>query len=57
MSDGTKSNTSKSIGGQIPVDLYWKFKQAQVDRHETATQALVNAIQLYLDVVKGGDEQ
>ena len=54
MSDGTKSNTSKSVGGQIPIDLYWAFKQAQVDRHESATQALENAIRLYVNIMPEG---
>ena len=57
MSDGTKRNTSKSIGGQIPEDLYWEFKEAQVNRHETATQALVNAIRLYVDIKKEGADK
>ena len=40
----------RSIGGSIPADLYWKFKEAQAARHESATKALENAIRLYVDV-------
>lgn len=40
---------TKTIGGAIPVELFWEFKKAQAARHENATQALEHAIQLYLD--------
>ena len=39
----------RSIGGSIPADLYWKFKEAQAARHESATKALEIAIRLYLE--------
>ena len=42
---------TKSVGGQIPTDLFWRFKQTHVERHETATEALMHAIQLYIDAV------
>lgn len=45
----------RSIGGFIPADLYWKFKEAQASRHESATKALEVAIRLYLDAIP--DEQ
>jgi hypothetical protein len=41
----------RSIGGSIPEDLYWEFKQAQVARRESTTKALEVAIRLYLDAV------
>lgn len=41
----------RSIGGSIPADLYWKFKEAQASRHESATKALEIAIRLYVDAV------
>jgi len=56
MSEGTKTKPSKAVGGQIPIELYWEFKEAQVVRHESATQALEHAIRLYNDILKGGDE-
>ena len=52
MCDSAKDNTTKAVGGQIPIELYWEFKQAQVDRHESATQALENAIRVYIDIAK-----
>ena len=42
---------TKSVGGQIPVDLFWRFKQTYAERHENATEALTHAIQLYIDAV------
>lgn len=41
---------TRSVGAQIPEDLYWKFVQARADRHETAAKALEIAIMLYLDL-------
>ena len=38
---------TRSVGAQIPEDLYWKFVQARADRHETAAKALEIAIMLY----------
>ena len=52
---------TKNIGGPIPEELYWQFKQVQSSRKESATQALINAIRLYneIDTMKGvnQDEQ
>jgi hypothetical protein len=49
----TREDT-KSIGGSIPAELYWDFKKIQAQRKESATQALENAVRLYveLDVVE-----
>lgn len=41
----------KSIGGSIPAQLYWQFKEVQASRHESATKALENAIRLYIETV------
>lgn len=48
MSSKEKPNV-KTVGGSIPEDLYWAFKKAQADRHENSTQALENAIRVYLE--------
>ena len=40
----------RSIGAQVPEQLYWQFVQARVDRHESATKALETAILLYLEI-------
>ena len=42
---------TKNVGGAIPEELYWRFKAAQVARHESSTKALEIAIQLYLDTI------
>lgn len=42
---------TKSVGGQIPTELFWRFKQTHAERHENATEALTHAIQLYIDAV------
>ena len=42
---------TKTVGGPIPVDLYWSFKRTQAERKESATQALENAIRLYVDLI------
>lgn len=43
-------NETKSVGGAIPAELYWLFKKIQVTRKESATQALENAIRLYVEI-------
>lgn len=48
--------SNKNIGGAIPEDLYWKFKAAQVARHESSTKALENAIRLYVDAEPEDEE-
>lgn len=40
----------KTVGGAIPPELYWEFKRVQAERKETATQALENAIRLYVEI-------
>lgn len=46
----TKKET-KTVGGSIDVDIYWKFKMAAADRQESMQQALSHAILLYIDCV------
>ncbi len=41
---------TKFVGGQISQDLYWRFKQVYTQRKESATEALTNAILLYLEL-------
>lgn len=41
---------TKTVGGAIPSELYWKFKKIQAERKESATQALENAIRLYVEL-------
>ena len=42
---------TKSVGGKIPEELFWKFKETYTRRRETATEALINAIRLYNDEI------
>lgn len=48
---------TRSVGAQIPEELYWKFVQTRADRHETAAKALEVAIMLYLDLVPDKNEE
>lgn len=48
---------TRSVGAQIPEDLYWKFVQVRADRHESAAKALEIAIMLYLDLVPDKNEE
>jgi len=50
------SNETKTVGGQIPVDLFWQFKTTYSGRHENAVTALIHAINLYIDAVPENDE-
>lgn len=49
--NGNKEET-KTVGGAIPSELYWHFKKIQAERKESATQALENAIRLYVEITK-----
>ena len=41
------------VGGEkVPKDLYRRYKQAYTQRKETATEALSNALQLYLEITQ-----
>lgn len=49
--------TEKFIGGKVSPELYWRFKQAYTQRKESATEALNHAINLYLEISGGEEEQ
>lgn len=46
----TSKEVTKTVGGPIPSELYWRFKKTQAERKESATQALENAIRLYVEI-------
>lgn len=48
-----EKSKARSVGGYIPEDLYWEFKQVQAARHESTTKALEVAIRLYVDAIPG----
>ena len=45
-----QTDNKKSVGGKIPEALFWQFKETYAKRRESATEALENAIRLYIDV-------
>lgn len=45
-----QADSKKSVGGKIPEALFWQFKETYAKRRESATEALENAIRLYIDV-------
>ena len=45
-----QTDNKKSVGGKISEILFWQFKEAYTKRRESATEALENAIRLYIDV-------
>ncbi len=45
-----QTDNKKSVGGKIPEILFWQFKETYTKRRESATEALENAIRLYIDV-------
>lgn len=40
----------RSVGAQIPEDLYWRFVKVRAERHESASKALEIAIMLYVEL-------
>jgi len=46
----TPKDETKTVGGAVPAELYWRFKKVQAERKESATQALENAIRLYVEL-------
>lgn len=40
---------TKSVGGKIPIELFWQFKENYTKRRESAAEALEHAIRLYND--------
>lgn len=53
----TPIEETKSVGGKIPEELFWKFKETYTRRRETATEALIHAIRLYNDAVDEGNNR
>lgn len=53
----TPIEETKSVGGKIPEELFWKFKETYTKRRETATEALINAIRLYNDAEDENDKR
>ena len=51
-----QTDIKKSVGGKIPEALFWQFKETYAKRRESATEALENAIRLYIDA-DGMNEQ
>ncbi len=47
-----QTDNKKSVGGKIPETLFWQFKETYAKRRESATEALENAIRLYIDAVE-----
>lgn len=47
----------KFVGGKVPQELYWQFKQAYTQRKESATEAITNAIYLYLELPQNEEER
>ena len=45
-----QTDNKKSVGGKIPDTLFWQFKETYAKRRESATEALENAIRLYIDI-------
>jgi hypothetical protein len=45
-----QTDNKKSVGGKIPETLFWQFKETYAKRRESATEALENAIRLYIDI-------
>lgn len=51
-----QTDNKKSVGGKIPETLFWQFKETYAKRRESATEALENAIRLYIDVVDTNEQ-
>ena len=47
----------KNVGGKVPVGLFWQFKETYTRRRESATEALINALRLYIDAVDENDNR
>ena len=42
---------TKTVGGQVPEELFWRFKMTYASRKESAVTALIHALNLYIDAV------
>ena len=52
-----QTDIKKSVGGKIPEVLFWQFKETYAKRRESATEALENAIRLYIDVDEMNEQE
>lgn len=52
-----QADNKKSVGGKIPETLFWQFKETYAKRRESATEALENAIRLYIDVTDINEQE
>ena len=52
-----QTDIKKSVGGKIPETLFWQFKETYAKRRESATEALENAIRLYIDVDETNEQE
>ena len=52
-----QTDIKKSVGGKIPETLFWQFKETYAKRRESATEALENAIRLYIDVDEMNEQE
>jgi len=48
--DVGKAGSTKMLGGLIPEDIFWKFKEIASKRKESMQDAVLNAAMLYIDV-------
>jgi len=48
--DKKQGNKKKMLGGFVPAEIYWAFKEMAAIRKESMTEALTNAILMYIDV-------
>lgn len=42
----------KMLGAKIPNELHWRFKCAAAERHESITEAIMNAVEIYISIGK-----
>ena len=52
-----QADSKKSVGGKIPEALFWQFKETSANRRECASEALENAIRLYIDVDEMNEQE
>lgn len=47
---------TKTVGGSVDAEVYWKFKAAAADRKESMQQALTHALMLYIDCINNNPQ-
>jgi hypothetical protein len=47
---------TKLLGGQVPVNIYWQFKEIAAKRNESMSKAILHAALMYIDLQKEIDE-